>query len=104
MRAPWVCRFRSSFLRRSPWPPRSFSRAPASYLLQAILVAILGGVSPNGGAGSVLGVVLALLSLQFISSGFSALRLSQFTQEFAWGALLLVVMVLHVLAHHHRRR
>jgi simple sugar transport system permease protein len=65
-----------------------------SYLLQAILVAILGGVSPNGGKGTVSGVLLALLSLQFISSGFSSLRLSQFTQEFAWGALLLVVMAL----------
>jgi simple sugar transport system permease protein len=77
-----------------------------SYLLQAILVAILGGVNPNGGAGSVTGVVLALLSLQFISSGFSSLRLSQFTQEFAWGALLLLVMGLNALAQreHHRTR
>ena len=70
----------------------------ASYLLQAILVAILGGVSPNGGTGSVRGVLMALLALQFISSGFSSLRLSQFTQEFAWGALLLVVMVINALA------
>ena len=75
-----------------------------SYLLQAILVAILGGVSPAGGAGSVTGVVLALLSLQFISSGFSSLRLSQFTQEFAWGALLIVVMVLNVMARRPLRR
>ena len=69
-----------------------------SYLLQAILVAILGGVSPNGGTGTVRGVLLALLALQFISSGFSALRLSQFAQEFAWGALLLAVMVINALA------
>jgi simple sugar transport system permease protein len=69
-----------------------------SYLLQAILVAILGGVSPNGGKGTVTGVVLALLSLQFISSGFSSLRISQFAQEFAWGALLLLVMVVNGFA------
>jgi simple sugar transport system permease protein len=75
-----------------------------AYLLQAILVAILGGVSPNGGKGSVAGVTLALLSLQFISSGFSSLRLSQFTQEFAWGALLLFVMVFNVLASRQARR
>ena len=74
-----------------------------SYLLQAILVAILGGVNPNGGAGSVTGVVLALLSLQFISSGFASLRLSQFAQEFAWGALLLLVMVINALANRKTR-
>ena len=75
-----------------------------SYLLQAILVAILGGVSPNGGTGTVPGIVLALLALQFISSGFSALRLSQFAQDFAWGALLLTVMVINVLASRPRPR
>jgi simple sugar transport system permease protein len=63
-----------------------------SYLLQAVLVAVLGGVDPRGGFGRVRGVVLALLSLQFLSSGFSLLRFSQFTKEFAWGALLLIVM------------
>lgn len=68
-----------------------------SYLLQAVLVAVLGGVHPNGGKGRVRGVVLALLSLQFLSSGFSLLRFSQFTKEFAWGALLLLVMGLGAL-------
>lgn len=64
----------------------------ASYLLQAVLVAILGGVDPKGGFGRVRGVVLALLALQFLSSGFSLLRFSQFTKEFAWGVLLLLAM------------
>lgn len=68
-----------------------------SYLLQAVLVAVLGGVDPKGGFGRVRGVVLALLSLQFLSSGFSLLRFSQFTKEFAWGALLLLVMSLGAL-------
>lgn len=66
-----------------------------SYLLVAVLVAILGGVNPAGGGGAVSGVVLALLSLQFLSSGFNMLRFSHFIQEFTWGALLLTVMVIN---------
>lgn len=65
----------------------------SSYLLLAVLVAVLGGVDPRGGFGTVSGVVLSVLSLQFLSSGFSMLRFSNFTKEFAWGALLLLVMV-----------
>lgn len=64
-----------------------------SYILQAILVAVLGGVNPNGGAGRLSGVLLAILSLQFLSSGFSMLRFSNFFKEFVWGGLLLLVML-----------
>lgn len=66
----------------------------ASYLLLTILVVVLGGVNPYGGYGKVLGVILAVLSLQFISSGLNILRFSNFTREFVWGALLLLVMVI----------
>lgn len=65
-----------------------------SYILQAILVAVLGGVNPNGGSGRLLGVLLAILSLQFLSSGFSMLRFSNFFKEFIWGGLLLLVMLM----------
>lgn len=66
----------------------------ASYLLLAILVVVLGGVNPYGGYGKVVGVVLAVVSLQVISSGLNILRFSNFTREFVWGALLLLVMVI----------
>jgi len=74
-----------------------------SYLLQAVLVAILAGVDPRGGFGTVWGILLAVLSLQFLSSGLNLLQFQQFagpyinnfTKEFTWGALLLLVMVLH---------
>lgn len=74
----------------------------SSYLLQAVLVAVLGGVNPRGGFGSAWGVLLAVLSLQFLSSGLNMLQLNEtigpyinnFTKEFTWGALLLIVMVL----------
>lgn len=64
-----------------------------SYLLQSILVVVLGGVSPNGGAGRVLGVSVAVIALQVLTSGFGILHLSSFAKELAWGGFLLLVMV-----------
>jgi simple sugar transport system permease protein len=67
----------------------------SSYLLQSILVAVLGGVRPAGGSGRVLGVVLAGVALQVLSAGFGMLRLTTFATELAWGAFLLLVMVVN---------
>ena len=68
----------------------------SSYLLMAILVAVLGGVSVSGGHGRLAGVVLALISLQMLSTGFNMLLSrysgSNFFRDFAWGFLLLFVM------------
>lgn len=70
-----------------------------SYVLQAILVAVLAGVNPAGGAGRLAGIVMAILALQFVSTGLNMLLLSvsggQFFKEFAWGALLLIIMVVN---------
>jgi simple sugar transport system permease protein len=66
-----------------------------SYTMQAILIAVLGGVNPNGGFGTVAGLILAICSLQFLSSGFNMLRFSNFFKEFIWGAVLLAVMVIN---------
>lgn len=69
----------------------------SSYILQSILIAVLGGVSPSGGFGTIFGVVLAILSLQFLSSGFNMLRFNNFAKELTWGLFLLLVMVLNYL-------
>ncbi|MEY3046406.1 MAG: ribose/xylose/arabinose/galactoside ABC-type transport system protein, partial [Pseudomonadota bacterium] len=45
----------------------------SSYLLLSVLIAVLGGVNPYGGYGRVVGVVLAVLSMQFLSSGLNML-------------------------------
>lgn len=76
----------------------------SSYTLQAVLIAVLGGVNPAGGFGRVGGLVLAILTLQFLSSGFSMLRFSNFFKEFIWGAVLLVVMVINYLTNTRRER
>ncbi|MEM6942164.1 MAG: ABC transporter permease [Pseudomonadota bacterium] len=69
----------------------------SSYLLLAVLIAVLGGVNPYGGYGRVIGVVLAVLSMQFLSSGLNMLQVSNFARELIWGALLIFVMVINVV-------
>lgn len=66
-----------------------------SYILQSILIVVLGGVNPYGGFGSIWGVVLAVVTLQFVSSGFNLAGISSFAQDFAWGSILLVVLVVN---------
>ncbi|MCR9108988.1 ABC transporter permease [Marivita sp. XM-24bin2] len=70
----------------------------SSYLLLAVLIAVLGGVNPYGGYGRVIGVVLAVLSMQFLSSGLNMLQVSNFARELIWGALLILVMVINTNA------
>ena len=63
-----------------------------TYVLQAILCAVLGATNPDGGFAKVSCLVLSLLSLQFLSSGFNMLRLGGYYKDFSWGLLLLVVL------------
>jgi simple sugar transport system permease protein len=75
-----------------------------SYVLQAILVSVLGGVNPSGGFGTVLGATIAVLSLQFLSSGFNMLRFSNFAKEFTWGVFLIAIMTLNHVQNRRRER
>jgi simple sugar transport system permease protein len=65
----------------------------SSYLLQSILVVVLGGTNPAGGFGTVFGVSVAVVALQLLASGFNMLHFSNFARDFIWGLFLLVVMV-----------
>ncbi len=67
----------------------------SSYILLAVLISVLGGVNPYGGYGRVIGVVLAVLSMQFLSSGLNMLGVSNFSRELIWGALLIFVMIVN---------
>lgn len=69
----------------------------SSYLLLAVLIAVLGGVNPYGGRGKVIGVVLAVLAMQFLSSGLNMLQVSNFARELIWGALLIAVMLINAI-------
>ncbi len=69
----------------------------SSYLLLSILICVLGGINPYGGFGRVIGLVLAVLSLQFLSSGLNMLQVTNFAKDLIWGGLLLVVMVANAI-------
>jgi ribose/xylose/arabinose/galactoside ABC-type transport system permease subunit len=66
----------------------------SAYLLQTILVALLGGVSASGGIGTVSGVVIAILVLQCFSSGFNILGFSTFLTTAIWGLMLIIAMII----------
>jgi simple sugar transport system permease protein len=68
-----------------------------SYLLLSVLINILAGVNPNGGSGTVFGLVLAVLSLQFVSSGLNLLSVNNFARDLLNGALLVTVMIANQL-------
>ncbi|HXV98584.1 MAG TPA: ABC transporter permease, partial [Anaerolineae bacterium] len=83
----------------------------ASFILLTVLIAILGGVRYTGGFGTVSGLVLAVLSIQFLSTGLNMLMLEWFPssaaiffRQFAWGGLLLGAMVLNYYAEKRRSR
>ncbi|WP_337268484.1 ABC transporter permease [Oryzifoliimicrobium ureilyticus] len=64
----------------------------SSYVLIAILIAVLGGVKPEGGHGKVMCVLLASTALQMLSSLFNFMNISNFFRDLAWGLLLLLLL------------
>lgn len=68
-----------------------------SYLLVTILAAVLGGVDPFGGFGTVTGLMLALAILQIISSGFNQFGLSNYLTVAIWGAILILVVMVQTM-------
>ncbi len=64
-----------------------------SYLLVTILAAVLGGVDPFGGFGTVTGLMIALAILQVISSGLNQFGVSTYLTVAIWGGTLILVVV-----------
>jgi simple sugar transport system permease protein len=64
-----------------------------SYLLIAILIAVMGGINPDGGYGKITGLVLAAVALQLLQTTLSAIGANNFLKDFFWGLLLLLSIV-----------
>ncbi len=64
-----------------------------SYTLLTLLIAVLGGTHPEGGKGKVMGVALAIIALQLVSSALNILKVSAFIKTAAWGFILIAVIV-----------
>lgn len=65
----------------------------STYTLLTVLIVVLGGVSPLGGSGKLIGVVLAITVLQILQSGLNMFpQISNFYLPLIWGATLLLAI------------
>ena len=64
------------------------------YELDAIAMAVIGGVSLSGGRGSILGTVLGAGIFSVIISGFTSIRLDAYYQEMVKGAIIVGAVVM----------
>jgi inositol transport system permease protein len=64
------------------------------YELDAIAMAVIGGVSLSGGRGSIVGTVIGALIFSVIISGFTSIQLDAYYQEMVKGAIIVGAVVL----------
>ena len=72
--------------------------------LEAITMVVLGGVSILGGAGSIIGVVLAALIMGLVTFGLGLLNVPGIVMSIFIGALLIIVIALPILFRMWRQR
>lgn len=64
------------------------------YELDAIAMAVIGGISLTGGRGSIVGTVLGAAIFSVIISGFTSIRLDAYYQEMVKGAIIVGAVVM----------
>lgn len=70
-----------------------------AYLTPAVLICVLAGINPNGGRGKVAGLVIAVLILQTLSSGFALFQgISDYYKNLIWGLVLIAIMIINVVS------
>ncbi len=69
----------------------------SSFLLLTVLIAVLGGVDPSGGAATITGLVVAVAILQVVATGFNLMGLSAHLANALWGVILVLVIMLRRL-------
>ncbi len=66
-----------------------------AYVMNVILILVLAGVIPDGGMGKIFNVLLAIVSIQIISSGVNMFsNLNPYHASLIWGGLLIIVLIL----------
>ncbi|MCM3693908.1 ABC transporter permease [Neobacillus niacini] len=71
----------------------------SSFVMLTILIAVLGGINPDGGKGKIYGIFLATIIVQLMSSYLNMFpQISNFYRDMIWGiALILVLIINYVL-------
>ena len=64
-----------------------------SYLLQAIVVSVMGTMDPKGGSGRFAGVFISVVLLQMLSSAFTRLGITPFARGLVYGTILLLIII-----------
>ena len=68
----------------------------SSYTMQCILIAVLGGVNPNGGFGTIPGIAVAVVILQMMSSSLNMFpSISNYYRDLIWGIALIGVLIIN---------
>ncbi len=67
------------------------------YELQAIAGCVIGGVSLNGGVGSVYGVICGVLVIGVLNNGMDLMNVSGYMQQIAQGIIIIAAVLLDVV-------
>lgn len=67
--------------------------AAANYLMRTILIAVLGGIDPNGGKGRVSGILWAVVLFQCMATGLNILRVNSYIVIALYGVILLLAVI-----------
>jgi ribose transport system permease protein len=65
----------------------------ATFPLESITAAVVGGVSLRGGEGRIIGAVLGALFITILTNGMNLIRIESYVQEIAVGIILIVAVV-----------
>jgi len=84
----------AGILYASRWGFVNPSNTGAGFEFQVIAAVVIGGVSINGGSGSVLGVVLGVLLLGCVAAALPLLGIPGTTQNAIYGAVILVALLI----------
>ncbi|MBA3414817.1 MAG: ABC transporter permease [Chloroflexia bacterium] len=65
----------------------------ASFPLESITAAVVGGVSLRGGEGRILGAVLGAIFITILTNGMNLIRIESYIQGIALGVILIVAVI-----------
>jgi ribose transport system permease protein len=66
----------------------------ATFALESITAAVVGGVSLRGGEGRIFGAVLGALFITILTNGMNLIRIESYIQEIAIGIILIVAVII----------
>lgn len=66
----------------------------STYTLLSLLIVVLGGISPDGGKGRVIGVTLSIILVQMIANAFIIMKAPDSFRIFVNGSLLILALIL----------